>query len=178
MKKSYTVKAVFFDRDGVLNRALKSAGKPLAPLKFKDFKLYKNLEKYISKLKYKSFLTFVVTNQPDFFRKNKKELVLMHKKLLSKMDVDRIFICYQKSDLSCNKKPNVGLVRKIIKEKKINLNQSFVIGDRWRDVDFAFNLNCKSIFIDRNYKEKLKKKPNYTCYSTIEAIKKILSESN
>ena len=77
-------------------------------------------------------------------------------------------------DSSKNKKPNIGLVKNLVKQKKINLPKCFVVGDRWRDVDFAHNLNCKSIFIDRKYKEKLNKKPDYVCTSTIEAINIIL----
>ena len=51
-----------------------------------------------------------------------------------------------------------------------------MIGDRWRDIDFAYNLKCKSIFINRKYKEKLNSKPDYVCTSTSEAISIILKK--
>ena len=73
-------------------------------------------------------------------------------------------------------KPNIGLVRQILRKTKIDLSKSFVVGDRWRDIDLAHNLNCKSIFINRKYKEKLNKKPDYVCTSTIEAISLILKK--
>ena len=81
---------------------------------------------------------------------------------------------YDVNDKSYKKKPNIGLVEKYIKVNKIDPKKSYVVGDRWRDIDFAHNLNCKSIFINRKYKEKLNKKPNYICISTIQAINIIL----
>ena len=167
-------KAVFFDRDGVLNKSLVIKGKPKAPTKFKDFKIYKNLDKLFIKLN-KTHLIYVVTNQPDFYNKKKRYLVnKMHDKLKKKLKIDKILCCYDISDKSKFKKPNIGLVKKVLKNKKIKLNQSFVVGDRWRDIDLAHNLNCKSILIDRKYKEKINKKPDYVCTSTIQAINIIL----
>ena len=46
-------------------------------------------------------------------------------------------------------------------ELKINLAKSFMIGDRWRDVDCGFNAGCKTIFIDWGYEEKLKRDPDF-----------------
>jgi len=63
-------KAIFFDRDGVLNKSIVIKGKPKAPTRLKDFKIYKNLEKYFIDLK-KEYLIYVITNQPDFFEKKK-----------------------------------------------------------------------------------------------------------
>ena len=67
-------KAIFFDRDGVLNRSIVIKGKPKAPTKLKNFKIYKNLEKYFINLK-KEYLIYVITNQPDFYKKKKKKII-------------------------------------------------------------------------------------------------------
>ena len=48
------------------------------------------------------------------------------------------------------------------KKYNINLKKSYFIGDRWRDVDAGNKSGCKTIFINRNYNEYLKSKPNYT----------------
>ncbi len=166
-------KAIFFDRDGVLNRTIIVNRKPKAPKKLEEFKLYKNLEKGFQKLKKKNFLIYVVTNQPDFER-NDKTIKKMHSVLKKSFPIQKIYCCFNKKNSSEYKKPNIGMVKNLIKEKKINLSQSYVVGDRWRDIDFAHNLNCKSIFIDRKYNEKLNKKPNYICISTSQAINIIL----
>jgi D-glycero-D-manno-heptose 1,7-bisphosphate phosphatase len=169
-------KVIFFDRDGVLNKSIVIKGKPKAPIRFKDFKIYKNLEKYFIDLK-KEYLIYVVTNQPDFYKRKNRYIVRdMHNKLKKNLPIDKILCCFDLEDTSKNKKPNTGLVKKAFKKKKIDLTKSFVVGDRWRDIDLAYNLNCKSIFINRRYKEKLNKKPDYVCTTTIEAIKVILKK--
>ena len=58
-------KAVFLDRDGVINKCILKNQKCFAPRKLKDFKLYPYTEHNIRKLKQKNFLTFIVSNQPD-----------------------------------------------------------------------------------------------------------------
>jgi len=170
------VKAIFFDRDGVLNKSIVIRGKPKAPTRLKDFKIYKNLEKYFINLK-KEYLIYVITNQPDFYEKKNRYIVNeMHNKLKKKFPINDILCCFDVKDSSKNKKPNIGLVKQILRKTKIDLSKSFVVGDRWRDIDLAHNLNCKSIFINRKYKEKLNKKPDYVCTSTIEAISLILKK--
>jgi D-glycero-D-manno-heptose 1,7-bisphosphate phosphatase len=47
------------------------------------------------------------------------------------------------------------------KALKIDLGRSFMVGDRWRDVDCGFNAGCKTIFIDWGYEERLKRDPDY-----------------
>lgn len=169
-------KAIFFDRDGVLNKAIIRKKKPYAPKNISRFVIYKNLKKHILKLKQKNYLILVVTNQPDFFLKSKAQIIQMHKKLKKNLPINKIFCSYNVNNKSYKKKPNIGLVEKYIKINKIDLKKSYVVGDRWRDIDFAHNLNCKSIFINRKYKEKLNKKPNYICISTIQAINIILQD--
>ena len=108
--------------------------------------------------------------------KKKKRYIVnqMHKKLKETLIIDKILCCFDVSNSSKDKKPNTGLIKKVLTKKNIDLSKSFVIGDRWRDIDLAHNLKCKSIFIDRKYKEKLNKKPDYVCISTIQAISIIL----
>ena len=58
-------------------------------------------------------------------------------------------------------------------ELKINLAKSFMIGDRWRDVDCGFNAGCKTIFIDWGYEEKLKRGPDFNARDLLDAAKLI-----
>ena len=58
-------KAIFFDRDGILNKAIIINSKPYSPRTFKDFRINFFLRKYINFFKKKNFLIIVVTNQPD-----------------------------------------------------------------------------------------------------------------
>jgi D-glycero-D-manno-heptose 1,7-bisphosphate phosphatase len=80
-------KAVFLDRDGVLNKCIVNNKKCFAPKKLKDFKLYPNTENNIKKIKDMNFMIFVVTNQPDIGNKltNKKVIDKMHLILKKKL---------------------------------------------------------------------------------------------
>ena len=152
----FSKKAVFFDRDGVLNLGILKNGKSFAPKQFKDFKLYPKIKKYCEKLKKKGFKIIVITNQPDVGKGKikKKEIFKMHKKLKLEISYDDIFCSFSQFKKSYFRKPNPGMILKAVKKHKIDLNKSFLIGDRWSDISAAEKVNCKSIFIDRKYKEK------------------------
>ena len=94
-------KAVFFDRDGVLNLGILKNGKSYAPKQFKDFKLYPKVKKYCEKLKKKGFKIIVITNQPDVGKGKikKKEIFKMHKKLKLEISYDDIFCSFSQLEI-------------------------------------------------------------------------------
>ncbi len=155
----FSKKAVFLDRDGVLNFGILKNGKSHAPVNFSQFKLYPKIKINCEKLKKKGFKLIVITNQPDVGKGKikKKEIRKMHKKLDGIINYDDIFCSFSSSKKSFLRKPNPGMIVKAIKKHKININKSFLIGDRWSDIVAAERVNCKSIFINRNYKERIKK---------------------
>ena len=57
------------------------------------------------------------------------------------------------------------------KKYNLNLNKSFFIGDRWRDIEASYNAGCESIFLDYNYNEEIKIKPNYKIKKLVEIFK-------
>ena len=59
------------------------------------------------------------------------------------------------------RKPNIGMLNKANKIYNLDLSKSFVIGDRWRDIDAGKRSGCKTIFIDKNYNEKLNQRPDF-----------------
>ena len=170
-------KAIFLDRDGVLNKPKIIKGKSYAPLKVNDFKLYPNVKKLCKKLKNKKYLLIVITNQPDIKRGkiSVNSLNAMHKKLYKSINYDGIYYCSAISKKSKFKKPNVGMFKKAIKEHRIDLPQSYMIGDRYTDIESAKKIKCKSIFIDRKYKEKIPRTQIITVKSFSQAAKYILN---
>jgi len=153
MKKS---QAVFLDRDGVLNKAIVISGKPYAPRKHEDFKIYNDVPVLIEKLKKRGYSIVIITNQPDIGNgiTNKKELFKMHEELNQTMMIDKIYTCMHKQDANCScRKPKSGMLMKAKNDLNIDMESSWMIGDRWSDVLAAKNAGVKSIFIDRGYKE-------------------------
>jgi len=168
-------KAIFLDRDGTIIETKISKKKlPKAIKKLRECKIYPSTKKILNKLK-ENFLLFIITNQPDVARKKnlKKNVIEINKYLKNRLPIKRIYTCYCDNNKCKYRKPNIGMLKDASKKYKIDLTKSFVIGDRWKDIEAGKQAKCKTIFIERNYSEKLKSKPNYLI-KDISEIKKII----
>lgn len=148
--------AVFLDRDGVLCRTFVRNGKPYAPRKLKDFILMPNSQRSVALLKELGFKVIVITNQPDIGNGlvGVEEVNAMHNKLYEKAIVDDVFYCSHRQDEGCNcRKPNPGMLMEASMKHGIDLKKSFMVGDRASDIEAGLKAGCKTIFIDRHYKE-------------------------
>jgi len=177
-------RAVFLDRDGVLNRALVRNGRPYSPARVEDFQLHDDVISGCARLKAANFLLVVITNQPDVGRgKQSRETVeAMHLKMQSALpSLDRIEICYHAGERygePCDcRKPRTGLILRSANELKIDLGASYVIGDRWRDVDCARAAGCRAIFIHRRYEESLREMPDFTVRNFNDAVNALLRDA-
>ena len=170
-------KAVFFDRDGVLNRSIVRQGKPFAPRTIKNFKLYAGLRSVLRKLLFYDYTLLVVTNQPDIGNGyvDLTTVEAMHSILLERLPIREVFLCPHSQDMGCIcRKPNVGLFRLASEKYNIDLTESFMIGDRWSDVEAGNNIGCKSIWIDRGYSEKQPENAFHIVKTTNQAINVII----
>tara|TARA_Y100000590_G_scaffold349047_1_gene400398 strand:+ start:5319 stop:5852 length:534 start_codon:yes stop_codon:yes gene_type:complete len=173
-------KAIFLDRDGVINECFINNGKPIAPLSLKELKILPGVEESVLKIKKLNFLCLVATNQPDVSRgKIKKETVIeMNNFLKKKIKFDDVFVCFHNDEHMCNcRKPEPGLLLDASKKWNINLKQSYMIGDRWKDIQAGKKVGCKTIFIDYNYNEKKPYNPDFTVKSLVNAVN-IIEENN
>jgi D-glycero-D-manno-heptose 1,7-bisphosphate phosphatase len=177
-------RAVFLDRDGVLNRPLLRDGQPYPPSSVADFELYDDVAEGCAQLKAAGFLLIVVTNQPDVGRgtQTRAEVDEMHHKLLAALPMlDRIEVCFHAGDehgdpCAC-RKPQPGMLLVAAAALQIDLPRSYMIGDRWRDIDCARAAGCRAIFIDRGYREPLRETPDATVSKFSAAVKLILQSS-
>jgi len=150
-------KAIFLDRDGVINRAIVREGKPFPPATLSELEILPGVNKGLRILKSLGYLLIVVTNQPDVARgKTKKEVVESINILLAnELPIDEFRTCYHDDSDQCNcRKPQPGAILAAAKQHQIDLDQSYMIGDRWRDVEAGVRAGCHSIFIDYAYAEK------------------------
>jgi D-glycero-D-manno-heptose 1,7-bisphosphate phosphatase len=175
------VRAVFLDRDGVINRAIERDGKPYPPRTIADFEIYPEVPAACAKLKAAGFLLIVATNQPDVGRGTLDQAIVekIHAHMTSALPIDRVEVCYHpghgKSDCDC-RKPKPGMLLRAARELNIDLARSWMVGDRWRDVDCGHAAGCKTIFIDRGYAEELREKPDFKAKNLAEAAEIILAE--
>ena len=150
-------RAVFLDRDGVLNRPVIRAGKSYPPDSLKDFEILPGVESACILLKNAGFCLIVVTNQPDVATGKQKPHVVeaMHAKLLSHLPVDDIIACYHVDSDNCTcRKPRPGMIFAAAEKHNIDLSKSFLVGDRWKDIEAGQHAGCHSFFIDYKYAEK------------------------
>src|ERR1700722_7413203 len=173
------VRAVFLDRDGVINRPLIHSGKPYPPSSLAEFEILSGVAEACQLLKRRGFALVIATNQPDVGRGtlSREAVETIHGWLLQQLPIDRVMTCYHGgaayADPCACRKPQPGMLFQAAETLNINLAESFMIGDRWRDVDCGFNAGCKTIFIDRGYEEKLKRDPNFRAHDLLGAAQLI-----
>ncbi len=172
-------RAVFLDRDGVINRPLIRAGQPFPPSSLEEFEILPGVLEACQILKKLGFLLVVATNQPDVGRGSLAREVVesIHKWLLQELPIDRVMTCFHAGvaygDPCDCRKPLPGMLSQAAEELKINLAKSFMIGDRWRDVDCGFNAGCRTVFIDWGYDEQLKQSPHFRARDLLGAAQQI-----
>ena len=172
-------RAVFLDRDGVINRAVVRNGKPYSPAILDDFELLPGVESAILALRQTGFLIIVVTNQPDVATGIQLQEVVeaMHGKLLSAGLCDDVKACYHTDADGCGcRKPKPGMLLDAAREWQIDLQRSFMVGDRWGDVATGKTAGCFTFFIDYKYQEQGVEKPDAVVASLSEAADLILQK--
>jgi D-glycero-D-manno-heptose 1,7-bisphosphate phosphatase len=173
-------KAVFLDRDGVINRPVIVEGKPYPPRAVAEFEILPGVNQACADLKKAGFLLVVVTNQPDIGRGILKKDVVeaIHETMMQRLPIDRVEVCYHAGGEfgeACEcRKPKPGMLINAAAALDIDLVRSFMVGDRWRDVDCGKRAGCKTVFIDWGYNEQLREQPDWTATNLTEAVRWIL----
>ena len=173
-------RAVFLDRDGVLNRALVRNGKPYPPRSVAELEIIPGVGEAIQALKAAGWLLIVVTNQPDVARgaTTREEVEKINAALGAALPIDEFHTCYHDSDAGCDcRKPRPGALIAAAARHDLDLSESYMVGDRWRDAEAGQRAGCKTIFLDYCYQEKQPEAVDYRVASLAEAAAIILGRS-
>jgi len=149
--------AVFLDRDGVINRALVRDGKPYSPPTPEDLDVLPGVPEALRDLRSHGYKLLVVTNQPDVGRgkQSRESLEAMHQDLRARLSLDDILVCTHTDADDCDcRKPLPGMLLEAAKKHNIDLAASYMVGDRWKDIDAGYNAGCKTILVDYGYSER------------------------
>jgi D-glycero-D-manno-heptose 1,7-bisphosphate phosphatase len=171
-------RAVFLDRDGVINRAVLRHGKPYPPARIEDLEVLPGVPAALMRLREAGFHIIVVTNQPDVARGTQRRAVVdaMHDRLGSSLPIDEFRVCDHDDRDACGcRKPKAGLLEAAARDAGLSLTASFMVGDRWRDVEAGRRAGCTTIFIDHGYEEEPPEHPDATVPSLPDAVDWILS---
>lgn len=172
-------RAVFLDRDGVINRVILRDGNPCPPNSLAALEILPGVAEALERLKSAGFILIVVSNQPDVARGTTKREVVetIHAHLANALPIDGFMVCYHDTpdDCSC-RKPRPGMLFASARELDLDLAKSYMIGDRWRDIEAGRRAGCKTLFIDCGYAEEAPRDYDFRVESLTEAASVILDE--
>jgi D-glycero-D-manno-heptose 1,7-bisphosphate phosphatase len=173
-------KAIFLDRDGVINKSVVIDGVPRPPHTIDDVHLLEGVQEAVSSLRFHGYEIVVITNQPDVARgtTTRSQVEAINSYIGAALEIHNFYTCFHDDSHSCNcRKPLPGLIYQAAMDLSIDLKRSFVVGDRWRDIQAGQSAGCKTYFIDHDYNEKKPEKPFTRVCSLLEAAEKILEET-
>ena len=172
-------RAVFLDRDGVLNKAIVRNGKAYSPRSKEEFIIVNGVAEAVATLRRAAFKVFVVTNQPDIARGElaQADLDWMTEKILTETNVDEILVCPHDDQHGCTcRKPAPGMLIECSKKWGIDLQKSYMVGDGWKDMEAGKKAGCKCLLIDAEYNKGVS--TDWHANSLVEAVKIILRREN
>ncbi len=148
--------AVFFDRDGIINRAVVRDGYPFPPSSLQEVELIPGTLASMKILKKAGFKLIGITNQPDVERgvQTREAVEAINEFILAHSPVQEIFVCYHVDSDQCDcRKPKPGLIFQAEKKYNLDLSRSWLVGDRWKDISAGRAAGLQTIFIDYGYAE-------------------------
>lgn len=166
-------RAVFLDRDGVINEPIITDGKPGSPLLVSEIKICPGVSEGISKLREHGFELVIVSNQPEVSRGNLslKTLQAINLEIASMTGIEYFYCCTHSDDDACDcRKPLPGMILSASTDLNLDIHSSFLIGDRWRDILAGLNAGCKTIWIDRGYREVMPENYTYRVVNFLAAV--------
>ena len=167
-------RAVFLDRDGVLNALVIREGTAVSPRAMEDFAIVPEARASVARLKDAGYRVFVITNQPDIARGRMSSAVLdeMLRALRAEVPLDDIAVCTHDDADDCDcRKPRAGMLHALAERWQVDLGRSVVVGDSWRDMHAGRAANCKTVMLG----EATDEAADYSAVSLGDAVDLILT---
>ena len=172
-------RAVFVDRDGILNAAIVKEGRPHPPACAKDLEFIPGVRERLARLRQLDMLVVCVTNQPDVARGAVSRATVdeINARVKAEMSLDDLLVCYHDDRDQCDcRKPRPGLLREASARLGIALQRSYMIGDRWKDVACGAAAGCTTVFVDYGYREAYEgPAPDHTSATAVDAFDYVLT---
>ena len=172
-------RAVFLDRDGVLNKAIMRNGKPYPPRDLSELIIAEGACTSLDVLRREGFVLVVVTNQPDIARgkANRADVDKINTRLVDLLPLDAVEVCEHDDEDQCDcRKPKPGMILRLQRRLVLDLEHSFMIGDRWRDIEAGRRAGCRTVLIGDGYGESFPSAPSVKVASLPEAAAWIVQQ--
>lgn len=175
-------RAVFLDRDGVLNAAiLDGNGRPRPPASPEEFIIPPCVPGACAKLRAAGFLLVCVTNQPDLARGRAVRTFVdwANREVENACGLQAVLVCPHDDGNNCDcRKPKPGLIHRAARTFGIDLAQSFMIGDRYRDIEAGQAAGLRTVMLDYGYPERPPMQPpDFACKAFDDAAAWILDRA-
>jgi D-glycero-D-manno-heptose 1,7-bisphosphate phosphatase len=180
MNSSSQGRAVFLDRDGVLNNAAFPDKTPRSPRNLDEVTIISGVPEALHMLRAAGFRLIGATNQPDVVRGHiTRQLVEdINRRLLAALPLDAIDVCFHDEGDDCDcRKPKPGLLLRAAQAFDLSLAQSYMVGDRWRDIEAGRSAGCRTVLIGSSYGEKLPHEPDARVADLLQATRWILADA-
>jgi len=121
-----------------------------------DFKLCEGAAESLAALKHAGFLLIVATNQPEVSRgiQRRSRIDSMHEFLMRALPLDEIRVCFHDDADDCPcRKPKSGLLVEAARDRSIALSDSYMVGDREKDIEAGRGAGCRTVLISAPYNQ-------------------------
>ena len=145
-------RAVFLDRDGVINRGVRDDGTLYGPMTPDAVEFLPGVEAALNVLHHAGFLLIIVTNQPDVARGagTREQVDAVNAFVRARLPVidDVRVCCHDDADRCACRKPQPGMIYAAAVDFEVVLSRSFMVGDRWRDIAAGRSAGCRTIQVN------------------------------
>ena len=168
-----SAKAVFLDRDGVINRTYFRKGAQRAPQDLSEFAYVDGVEETLPVLHARGYLLLVCTNQPDVSRgwQSMERVIEIHQRIESDLPIARVYACFHDDAAACAcRKPKPGMLQQGALDFGIDLASSFMVGDRRKDIEAGRAAGCRTVYLRHDYDQEAAGEPDYEIRSLSELL--------
>jgi D-glycero-D-manno-heptose 1,7-bisphosphate phosphatase len=146
-------RAIFVDRDGVIVVSGRQPAEPLPPASVDDLMIPDGVAEALGAAHDAGYVVVVVTNQPDVARGmaslEKVEAINAH--IADALAIDALYTCYHDGEWCSCRKPRPGLLLQAARDRALDLERSWLIGDRWVDIAAGRAAGVKTVLLERPY---------------------------
>lgn len=150
------IPAVFLDRDGIINRSVVRNGKPYPPASLDELEILPGAVHSLKRIATVGYTLIAVTNQPDVARgtQSREAVEAINTRIMEQLPITEIFTCYHDTKDNCPcRKPKPGLILQGAEKYGIDLANSWMVGDRWKDISAGQAAGLRTVFVDYHYNE-------------------------
>lgn len=146
-------RALFLDRDGIINQVVLRNHLPSSPRSLEEFHLIPEAIELANSAQKRGFLLVLATNQPDISRGllSRSTLKQMHRKIQEHIPFDDLQVCTSTNDAYFRRKPNPGMLLQSASKLNISLVDSFFVGDSLKDLQAGKQARVTTILLQTDY---------------------------